>query len=152
MELNRTASENPDHRPELTPEHAVSDRNVNITLVGTTLGILTFVLFFLFPRASSGEVNGFYFQIAIAIIVSAMFSFTFSGMYLYLLTYTGSKKHRQIGNVFFSFGVSLMSLEPAFILFTLGLMVVATFALVLWIAFIFLYLLETRRNRVSMFS
>jgi len=147
-----SSSRDPENRPELSPEHAISDRNVNITLVGTTLGILTFLLFFLYPRASTGEIDQFYFQTAITIIVSGIFSFTFSGMYLYLLTYTGTKRHRQIGNVFFSLGVTLLSLEPAFILFTLRLTVVASFSLGLWIIFVFLYLVETRRNRVSMFT
>jgi hypothetical protein len=79
------ASSNETERPlDQSPEHAISDRNISVTLVGTTLGILTFLLFFLYPRASAGGIDQFSFQALVTLVISAMFPFSFSGLYTYL--------------------------------------------------------------------
>jgi len=51
------------------------------TLVGTSIAILTFLLFFLYPRSLSGEVNPALFQTTITVILAAIFSFGASALY-----------------------------------------------------------------------
>jgi len=41
---------------------ANSNVNRNITLAGTSVAIFTFLLFFLYPRYFSGEINSILFQ------------------------------------------------------------------------------------------
>ena len=57
--------------------------NRNITLAGTSVAIFTFLLFFLYPRYLSGEINGVLFQFTLAIIVSVIFSLVISALYYY---------------------------------------------------------------------
>ena len=55
--------------------------NRNITLAGTSVAIFTFLLFFLYPRYVSGEINSILFQFTLAIIVSVIFSLVHSATY-----------------------------------------------------------------------
>src|SRR5467141_3760101 len=69
----------------LNREHRDANSNVNrnITLAGTSLAIFTFLLFFLYPQYSSGEINSILFQFTLATIVSVIFSLVASAMYSY---------------------------------------------------------------------
>src|SRR5215831_19545534 len=66
----------------------VAEANVNRlwTLAGTSIAIFTFLLFFLYPRYSSGSIDPYLFQIALTIIGFAIFSFVFSALYFYSIT------------------------------------------------------------------
>src|SRR5689334_11938695 len=57
---------------------ANSNVNRNITLAGTSIAIFTFLLFFLYPRYSSGEISPVLFQLTLAVIVSVIFSLVIS--------------------------------------------------------------------------
>ena len=48
---------------------ANSNVNRNIALAGTSVAIFTFLLFFLYPQYSSGQINSILFQFTLAIIV-----------------------------------------------------------------------------------
>src|SRR6266699_1880230 len=62
---------------------AEANVNRNITLAGTSVAIFTFLLFFLYPRYFSGEINSVLFQFTLAIIVSVIFSLVISALYYY---------------------------------------------------------------------
>jgi len=131
---------------------ANSNVNRNITLAGTSVAIFTFLLFFLYPRYFSGDIDPILFQFTLAIIVSVIFSLVFSATYYYGTTLTLSLPDGQ-GTVtfgkaeaFWLIGYSLLLLEPALILFTVkNLTIVALYALVLWFSYLYLTWLQFKR-------
>ena len=137
-------------------EIANGNVNRNITLAGTSLAIFTFLLFFLYPRYLTGEIDGTLFQFTLAIIVSVIFSLVQSATYYYGRVLTLSLPREQIVTIFgkaeafWLAGYSLLLLEPSLILFTVKLPVVGSYALVLWFSYLFvtglLYRRQTRRK------
>ena len=131
---------------------ANSNVNRNITLAGTSVAIFTFLLFFLYPRYLSGEVNGILFQFTLAIIVSVIFSLVHSATYYYGTVLTLSLPRDQAATIFgkaeafWLVGYSLLLLEPTLILFTINLPVVGSYALVLWFSYVFLTGLQYRKQ------
>ena len=124
---------------------ANSNVNRNITLAGTSVAIFTFILFFLYPRYASGEVDPVLFQLTVGIIVSVIFSLVISGLYFYAnaltLTHAQEGTTARFGKAdgIWLLGYSLLLLEPCMILFTINLLVVGFYALILW----FFYLAVT---------
>src|SRR6267378_4715357 len=117
------------------------------TLVGSTIAAFTFLLFFLYPRFSSGQIDPALFQVTLTIIVLTILSFSLSGLFYYrigVLKLSSTKKRAsmQRGALFWLGGTLLVILEPALILFTVGLIVVGVVALIAWI----LYALVTLRD------
>src|SRR5438094_9121725 len=53
------------------------------TLVGSTIAVFTFLLFFLYPRFSSGSIDPVLFQITLTIVVLTILSFSLSGLFSY---------------------------------------------------------------------
>lgn len=137
-------------------EIANGNVNRNITLAGTSLAIFTFLLFFLYPRYLTGEIDGTLFQFTLAIIVSVIFSLVHSATYYYLTTLTLSLPRELVAvafgkaEAFWLTGYSLLLLEPSLILFTVKLPVVGSYALALWFSYLFvtglLYRRQTRRK------
>ena len=134
-------------------EIANGNINRNITLAGTSVAIFTFLLFFLYPRYLSGEINGILFQFTLATIVSVIFSLVQSATYYYGRVLTLSLPREQAATIFgkaeafWLVGYSLLLLEPSLILFTVNqLQVVGSYALVLWFSYLFLTWLQLRRQ------
>lgn len=137
-------------------EIANGNVNRNITLAGTSLAIFTFLLFFLYPRYLTGEIDGTLFQFTLAIIVSVIFCLVHSATYYYLTTLTLSLPRELVAvafgkaEAFWLTGYSLLLLEPSLILFTVKLPVVGSYALALWFSYLFvtglLYRRQTRRK------
>ena len=63
----------------------VATHNVNrsYSLAATSIAIFTFMLFFLYPRFASGEVNALLFQATLTVMGVATFSFVFASFYYY---------------------------------------------------------------------
>ena len=126
--------------------------NRNITLAGTSLAIFTFLLFFLYPRFLSGDINGILFQFTLAIIVSVIFSLVQSATYYYGRVLTLSLPREQAETIFgkaeafWLLGYSLLLLEPSLILFTIDLPFVGSYALILWFSYLFVTGLLYRRQ------
>ncbi len=122
--------------------------NRSITIAGTCLAIFTFVLFFLYPRFLSGEVNPWLFQLTLTSIVLAVFSFTFSGMYFYggmgAREAKARKKWFARGNIAFLAGIFFITVMPVLILFTLNIEPVALIALVIFAFYIYEILRQNR--------
>lgn len=133
-------------------EIANGNVNRNITLAGTSLAIFTFLLFFLYPRYLTGEINGVLFQFTLAIIVSVIFALVQSATYYYGRVLTLSLPREQVATIFgkaeafWLLGYSLLLLEPSLILFTINLPVVGSYALVLWFSYLFLTWLQLRKQ------
>ena len=137
---------------------ANSNVNRNITLAGTSVAIFTFLLFFLYPRYFSGDIDPILFQFTLAIIVSVIFSLVISATYYYGTTLTLSLPNGQgtaifgKAEAFWLIGYSLLLLEPSLILFTVNLSAVALYALVLWFAYLYLTWLQFKKLTKKMKS
>src|SRR5438132_14056229 len=100
---------------------AEANVNRNITLAGTSVAIFTFLLFFLYPRYVSGELNIVLFQFTLAIIVSVIFSLVISALYYYGTTLSLSLTPGQVTTIFgtaeafWLIGYSLLLLDPRLI-------------------------------------
>ena len=131
---------------------ANSNVNRNITLAGTSVAIFTFLLFFLYPRYFSGEIDAILFQFTLAIIVSVIFSLVISALYYYGTTLTLSLRPEQATTIFgkaeafWLVGYSLLLLEPSLILFTVNLLAVGLYALVLWFSYLYLTWLQFKKQ------
>jgi hypothetical protein len=120
------------------------------TLVGSTIAVFTFLLFFLYPRYSSGQIDPVLFQVTLTIIVLTILTFSLSGLYYYrigVLKLNTAKKRAsmQKGALFWLFGTLFVILEPALILFTVGLLAVGVIALIAWLV----YVLVTLRDATA---
>ncbi len=137
---------------------ANSNVNRNITLAGTSVAIFTFLLFFLYPRYFSGDIDPILFQFTLAIIVSVIFSLVVSATYYYGTTLTLSLPHGEgtaifgKAEAFWLIGYSLLLLEPSLILFTVKLPAVALYALVLWFSYLYLTWLQFKKLSKKMKS
>ncbi len=137
---------------------ANSNVNRNITLAGTSVAIFTFLLFFLYPRYFSGDIDPVLFQFTLAIIVSVIFSLVISATYYYGTTLTLSLPDGQgtaifgKAEAFWLIGYSLLLLEPSLILFTVKLSAVALYGLVLWFSYLYLTWLQFKKLTKKMKS
>ena len=62
---------------------AIHNVNRSYSLAGTSIAIFTFMLFFLYPRFASGEINALLFQATLVVMGVATFSFVFASFYYY---------------------------------------------------------------------
>ena len=75
------------------------------------MAVFTFLLFFLYPRFSSGQIDPVLFQVTLALIVFTIFSFGFSGLYYYglvgisKLSIARKQAYFQRANMFFVLGL-----------------------------------------------
>ena len=127
----------------MSDELATANVNRAYTLAATSIAIFTFMLFFLYPRFASGQVNGWLFQATLAVMGVATFSFVFSSFYYYCASLgrrvEGATQalYSRRGDRFWLLGDILLFLVPSLILFSLGLLAVGSVWLGLW----FVYLL-----------
>src|SRR5438445_10331507 len=123
-----------------------------VTLVGTSIAIFTFLLFFLYPRFASGEIDPVLFQLTLIVIGMAIFSLVYAGLYFYTLTLpysldpaeSGAIQRR--GDLFWLVGYSALLLEPTLILRTVRLLVVALVCLTPWLSYVYLTLPEYAKS------
>ena len=67
----------------MADELAAANVNRAYQLAASSIAIFTFLLFFLYPRFASGEVDALPFQAALIVMGVATFSFAFSSFYYY---------------------------------------------------------------------
>ena len=123
-------------------ELATSNVNRSYSLAGTSIAIFTFMLFFLFPRFASGEINAWLFQATLVVMGVATFSFVFASFYYYCAS-LGSRiddsertRYSRRGDRFWLLGYTLLVLGPSLILFTVGLLAVGSTWLALWLVYL----------------
>src|SRR5437764_15362804 len=137
--------------PTVSNETANLDVRRVLTLVGTSIAILAFLLFFLYPRFTSSEIDPILFQATLIVIGVAIFSLVYAGLYFYTLTLpyslnpAESAAIQRRGDLFWLVGYSVLLLEPTLILLTVGLLIVALVWLALWLSYIYLTLHEYRK-------
>lgn len=124
------------------------------TLIGSSMAVLTFLLFFLFPRYANGQIDPILFHVTVGMVVLAIFSFGFSGICYYAIigipkmNVARKRLYARRGDLFFVLGILFAVSEPALILFTIGIVIVALLASGLWIIFT-LFLLRHARELVD---
>jgi len=123
---------------------ALATNNVNraYSLAGTSIAIFTFILIFLYPTLARGQINALLFQVTLAVMALATFSFSFASLYYY-----GSSLGNRIddderalysrrGDRFWLFGYTLLFLDPSLILFCVGLVAVGVGWFALWLVYL----------------
>ena len=128
----------------------VATANVNraYSLGATSIAIFTFMLFFLYPRYTSGGINGLLFQATLVVMGVATFSFVFASCYYYGSSLGGRihdaerARYSRRGDRFWLLGYTLLFLGPSLILFSVGLLAVGAIWFALWLV----YLLFVIRN------
>jgi hypothetical protein len=123
-------------------ELAASNVNRSYSLAATSIAIFTFVLFFLYPRFASGEINPLLFQVTLIVMGVATFSFVFASLSYYYSS-LGSRiddaelvLYSRRGDRFWLLGYTLLFLGPSLILFSVKLLAVGTVWFALWLVYL----------------
>ncbi len=118
--------------------------NVNRTyqLAASSIAIFTFVLFFLYPRFSRGDVSAVWFQATLIVMGVATFSFAFASLYYYGGSLAGwiddgvRTQYSSRGDRFWLLGSVLLFVSPSLILVTVRLHAVASAWFALWLIYV----------------
>ena len=127
----------------MTNELAAANVNRSYQLAAASIAIFTFLLFFLYPKFVSGDIDARAFQAALIVMGIATFSFAFASFFYYGASLTdrieeGARSHyARRGDRFWLLGCVLLFLTPSLILFTVGLLAVGS----AWFALRLIYLL-----------
>ncbi len=121
---------------------AAANVNRSYSLAASSIAIFTFMLFFLFPRFASGEINAWLYQAALIVMGVATFSFVFASFYYYC-TSLGSRfadaeraTYCRRGDRFWLVGYVLLFLAPSLVLFAIRLVAVGSVWFALWLVFL----------------
>jgi hypothetical protein len=121
---------------------AASNVNRSYSLAATSIAIFTFMLIFLYPRFTSGEVNPLLFQTTLVVMGVATFSFVFASFHYYGSS-LGSRiddadraRYSRRGDRFWLLGYTLLFLDPSLILFSVRLIAVGVAWLALWLVYV----------------
>ena len=120
---------------------AASNVNRTYSLAATSIAIFTFVLFFLYPRFASGEVDAWLFHPMLVVMGLATFSFAFASFYYYgaslgdRIDDVERARYSRRGDHFWLLGYVLLFFAPSLVLFSIGLFVVASAWLALWLVY-----------------
>jgi len=123
-------------------ELATSNVNRAYSLGATSIAIFTFMLFFLYPRFASGQINPLLFQTTLVVIGVATFSFAFASFYYYGSSLGGRiddaerARYSRRGDRFWLLGYTLLLLDPSLVLFAVGLLAVGSAWFTLWLVYL----------------
>jgi len=123
-------------------ELATSNVNRSYSLGATSIAIFMFMLFFLYPRFASGQINPLLFQTTLVVIGVATFSFVFASFYYYGSSLGGRiddaerARYSRRGDRFWLLGYTLLLLDPSLILFAVGLLAVGSAWFTLWLVYL----------------
>lgn len=126
----------------MTNELAAANVNRSYQLAASSIAIFTFLLFFLFPKFVSGDIDAHTFQFALVVMGVATFSFAFASFFYYGASLTdriedgARSQYGRRGDRFWLLGCVLLFLTPSLILFTVGLFAVATAWFALWLIYL----------------
>lgn len=116
--------------------------NRSISLAATNIAIFTFTLIFLYPRFENATIHLLLFQSTLAAMAVSTFSLVFATVHYYrssLGAWTSEAErtlHARRAERFWALGYTLMFLAPSLVLFSVGLLVVASFWLALWLVYL----------------
>jgi hypothetical protein len=123
-------------------ELAAANVNRSYSLAATSIAIFTFMLFFMYPRFVTGEIDGVLFQVALVVMSVATFSFVFASFYYYRSSLgsriedTARAALSRRADRFWLVGYTLLFLDPCLILFTIRLYLVAWVWFALWVVYV----------------
>jgi hypothetical protein len=123
-------------------ELAAGNVNRSYSLAATSIAIFTFMLFFMYPRFVSGEINALLFQVALVVMSVATFSFVFSSFYYYCSSVGGRiddaerALYSRRADRCWLVGYTLLFLDPSLILLAIRLFVVASAWFALWLVYV----------------
>lgn len=122
-------------------ELATTNVNRSYSLGATSIAIFTFMLFFLYPRFATGEINALLFQATFVVMGVATFSFVFASLYYYGSSLGSRIDHERAlysrrGDRFWLLGYTLLFLAPSLILFLVGLRAVGSAWFALWLGYL----------------
>src|ERR671912_810097 len=126
----------------MTADLAAANVNRTYQLAASSIAIFTFLLFFLYPRFVSGDVDALPYQATLIVMGVATFSFAFSSFYYYGASLGGriedAERHQYArrGDRFWLLGCVLLFLAPSLILFTVRLLAVASVWFALWLLYV----------------
>ena len=121
---------------------AAANVNRSYQLAASSIAIFTFLLFFLYPRFASGEVDALRYQITLVVMGVATFAFAFASFDYYASSLNSriddaeGAKHSRRGDRLWLLGCVLLFLVPSMILFTVRLSVVASVWFALWLVYV----------------
>jgi hypothetical protein len=121
---------------------AAANANRSYSLAATSIAIFTFLLVFLYPRFASGEVNGVLFQATLVVMGVATFSFVFASLCYYATSLGGRldgaarARCARRGDRFWLLGMTLLFLDPSVVLVSVGLLLVGSVWLALWLVYV----------------
>lgn len=135
---------------------AAANVNRSFQLAASSIAIFTFLLFFLYPKFVSGQVDPFSYQATLIVMGVATFAFAFASSYYYSASLGGGLDDAEFvlysrrGDRLWVIGCVLLFLTPSLILFTVKLLVVAGVWFVLWLVYL-LFVMHTflHRNRTA---
>src|SRR5262249_13942544 len=123
-------------------ELAESNVNRSYSLGATSIAIFTFLLFFLYPKFVSGDIDPGLFQATLVVMGVATFSFVFASFYYYGSSLTGRldeverTQYSRRGDRFWLLGYTLLFLMPSLILFLIRLRGVGAAWFTLWLVYV----------------
>lgn len=126
----------------MSSDLAAANVNRSYQLAASSIAIFTFVMFFLYPKFASGDVDLLPFQATLIVMGVVTFSFAFASFYYYsasLADRTNDKARNQSsrrGDGFWLLGCVLLFLTPSLILFTVRLLAVAAWWFALWLVYV----------------
>ena len=126
----------------MTDDLAAANVNRSYQLAASSIAIFTFLLFFLYPRFVSGDVDAWPYQATLIVMGGATFSFAFASFYYYGGSLGGRLdeavrlQHCRRGDRLWLLGCVLLFLAPSMILFTVRLLAVAATWFVLWLVYV----------------
>ena len=121
---------------------AAANVNRAYSLAATSIAIFTFLLFFLYPRFASGEINASLFQATLIVMGVATFSFAFASFYYYGSSLGGRIddaeriEYSRRGDRLWLLGSVLLFLAPSMILFSVRLFAAAPAWFALWLVYV----------------
>ena len=122
----------------------LASANVNraYSLAATSIAIFSFLLFFLYPRVTSGEANALLFKVMVVVMAVATFAFVLASLNYYCASlggrFTEAERATQSrrGDRLWLLGYTLLFLAPSVILFSLDLLGVGCVWLALWLVYL----------------
>jgi len=126
----------------MSEELAAANVNRAYSLAATNIAILSFMLFFLYPRFESGKINPFLFQFMLVVMAVATFALVFATLLYYRASLGGRMTdaervlHTRRADRFWLLGYTVMFLAPGLVLLLIGLLAVAFVWLALWLVYL----------------
>ena len=132
---------------------AAANVNRAYQLAASSIAIFTFLLFFLYPRFRSGEVEALPFEATLLVMGVATFSFAFASFFYYGASLgdrpddAARRRDFRRGDRMWLLGCALLFLAPSMILVTVKLFVVASGWFALWLVYVVFVIREFPRIR-----